>query len=184
MGERLSASALFIRILAALALMLALVLAGGTVYALFFSGVPPGSPSLGASSSTTASPAASSPAAGSPARPPALPSLPAASREPEADRVFAGIGRIRTVTAPPEATVVLSVAFPYASADRAFSEELAARVGDLRNAAAGYFAALSPAELQEKGEEAVKAELLDRYNRMLRLGRIETLYFNDYMIIE
>jgi flagellar basal body-associated protein FliL len=98
--------------------------------------------------------------------------------------VFAGIGRIRTVTAPPEAAVVLSVAFPYASADRVFSEELAARVGDLRNTTAEYFAALSPAELQRKGEEAVKAELLDRYNRMLRLGRIETLYFNDYLIIE
>ncbi|MDR1128818.1 MAG: flagellar basal body protein FliL, partial [Treponema sp.] len=99
--------------------------------------------------------------------------------------IFTGIGRIRASTGAPEpATVILSIAFPYPSQDRAFSEELAARIGDFRSGAIAYFASLSTEELRQKDEAAIKTELLGRFNDLLRLGRITALYFSDYLIIE
>jgi flagellar basal body-associated protein FliL len=99
--------------------------------------------------------------------------------------VFTGLGRLRIPAAGSEGgTVVLSVAFPYYPADRPFSEELASRVRDLREITTAYLGSLSAAGLAAMDESAVKQELLSRYNAALRLGRIETLYFDDFMIIE
>ena len=99
--------------------------------------------------------------------------------------VFAGIGRVRTATSGSQpATVILSVAFPYAPGDRPFSEELTAKIGAFRTLTVNYFAALSATELSRKNEGEIKRELLERYNRILRLGSIEELYFNDYIVIE
>ncbi|MDR2618799.1 MAG: flagellar basal body protein FliL [Treponema sp.] len=112
------------------------------------------------------------------------------SGEPKArtsgeDRVFTGIGRLRLSTGDPQpATVVVSVAFLYVPEDRAFSEELASRVGNFRSLTAGYFKSLGAAELKLKDEERIKAELLEKYNSILRLGKISGLYFNDFLIIE
>jgi flagellar basal body-associated protein FliL len=100
-------------------------------------------------------------------------------------RVFTGMGRLRLPLAPPStAMAIVSLTFPYDSADRAFSEELASRVPDLRNAAAEYFGSFAPEALQTRDEAAVKAELLSRLNALLRLGKIEVLYLDDYMIID
>jgi flagellar basal body-associated protein FliL len=99
--------------------------------------------------------------------------------------VFTGIGRIRAATAGPEpATVILSVAFPYPQNDKPFTEELASQITNFRNAAREYIAALSAEELRRTDEALIKAEILRRYNRLLRLGQIETLYFNEYLVIE
>jgi flagellar basal body-associated protein FliL len=99
--------------------------------------------------------------------------------------IFAGIGRIRTATSGSQpATVILSVAFPYAPGDRPFSEELAAKIGAFRTLTVNYFAALSAAELNHKNEGEIKQELLEQYNGILRLGSIGELYFNDYIVIE
>jgi flagellar basal body-associated protein FliL len=101
------------------------------------------------------------------------------------DRVFTGIGRLRLATGDPlPATVVVSVAFLYAPEDRSFSEELASRVGDFRSLTAGYFKSFGAAELKLKDEDRIKADLLERYNAVLRLGKIGVLYFNDFIIIE
>ncbi|MDR0690174.1 MAG: flagellar basal body protein FliL [Spirochaetaceae bacterium] len=98
---------------------------------------------------------------------------------------FTGIGRIRAVTAGPRAaTVILSVTFPYPPEDRAFSEELAAKIGQFRGITAEYFAAFPVEEIRGKEEGAVKEDLRQRYNAILRLGSITRLYFNDYMIVE
>jgi flagellar basal body-associated protein FliL len=80
--------------------------------------------------------------------------------------------------------VVLTAVFPYHPGDRPFSEELVSRIREFRNITSGYFAALPVEELRRRGESAVKEELLSRYNAVLRLGKIEVLYFNDFMIIE
>jgi flagellar basal body-associated protein FliL len=97
---------------------------------------------------------------------------------------FAGIGRIRATTpAPQPAAVVVSITFPYNPKDRAFSEELASRIGDFRRIALEYLGSLPVEELQSLDEKEIKAEILRRYNALLRLGRIEILYFTDFMII-
>ncbi|MDR2634015.1 MAG: flagellar basal body-associated FliL family protein [Treponema sp.] len=158
---------LLYRALWVLVLLLILVLAGVTVYALVLR---------------------------NPEAPPlyTLPSrvIPAFSRKekPElraTDGMFTGIGRFRVVTADtPPMTIVISIAFPYQSEDRAFAEELDSKVRDFRNIAAAYFSAHTAEELRQANESLIKAEMLRRYNAILHLGRIEVLYFHDFMIIE
>ena len=101
------------------------------------------------------------------------------------ESIFTGLGQIRATTAAPNpATVVLSIAFPYHADDRDFSGEISARSDDFRNSTSSYLGSLYAARLRQTGEDAVKAELLARFNSFLRLGQIEKLYFSDYMIIE
>jgi hypothetical protein len=127
--------------------------------------------------------------------------------ETAGEAVFTGIGRLRIPLASPgesggmgggtgrspgpgdmsagaQAALVLSIAFPYPARDRAFTEELASRVGDFRRITREYFSARSPEELRGMDEKTMKAELLRAYNAVLRLGNIETLYFNDLLLFE
>lgn len=102
-----------------------------------------------------------------------------------ADSTFTGIGRLRLETSDPNpATVIVSITFPYSPADRPFSEELAARVNSFRTIAGDYFRSYRPADLRKKNEAEIKDELLNRFNGVLRLGKISALYFHDYMIID
>jgi len=99
--------------------------------------------------------------------------------------VFSGMGRLRIpVAGQPPSTVILSISFPYPVSDRPFTEELASHIGDFRSIAAAYFTSLSPEKIAFLDEEAAKMEILKRYNAILRLGKIETLYFSDFMVIE
>jgi flagellar basal body-associated protein FliL len=146
------------RILLIVALNLVLVIAVGTVYALVLR--PQDAPV---------------PQPGSGPAPPAS----------QDAAVFAGLGRLRCPTGGPVAgLVILQATFPYFPGDRPFSEELVSRLRDFRSLTAAYFAALTPEDLRRKGETEVKADLLARYNALLRLGQIQTLYFNEYMMID
>ena len=105
-------------------------------------------------------------------------------RDDDKGQTFTGIGQIRVPTADPQpGMVILMVSFSYYPEDKAFSEELALRVGDFRNIIEKYIASFSISELQELGDEDLKTELLRRLNSILRLGKIETLYFSDFIII-
>ena len=99
--------------------------------------------------------------------------------------VFSGIGRLRIPAAgEPPATIIVSISFPYPIDDRPFTEELASRIGEFRSIATGYFASLPREKMIRLDEDLAKSEILRRYNALLRLGRIEALYFNDLMIID
>jgi len=98
-------------------------------------------------------------------------------------RVFSGIGRLR-IPLSNSSTLILSVAFPYLAGDTVFTEELAGKIADFREIAGGYFSSLSEEQLFLIDEEAAKTEILRRFNANLRLGRIETLYFTDFLIID
>jgi flagellar basal body-associated protein FliL len=101
------------------------------------------------------------------------------------EQLFTGIGRIRVSAGDDESPmVIVNITFPYPAADKPFSEELAARVGDFRAIAADYFRSFSASELGSIDENILKEELLSRYNSILRLGRIRTLYFNDFLYLE
>ena len=98
---------------------------------------------------------------------------------------FTGIGRLRLSTAEPQsAMVIVTITFPYSPEDRAFSEELAVRVRNFRAITEDYFQSTNAKDLRNKSEAQVKADLLERFNRQLRLGKIQTLYFNDFMIFD
>ena len=98
-------------------------------------------------------------------------------------RVFSGLGRLR-IPLSNSSIMILSVAFPYNAADIAFTEELAAKIGEFRDIAIGYFASLPADRLVIINEEIAKIEILKLYNASLRLGRIESLYFSDMLIID
>jgi flagellar basal body-associated protein FliL len=98
-------------------------------------------------------------------------------------RVFNGLGRLR-IPLSNSGTLILSIAFPYSADDRVFAEELAARIGDFKNIAIEYFSSLPKEKVASLDEAAAKAELLKRWNEMLRLGHIETVYFSDLLVID
>ena len=152
------------RMLLVLAMLLALIILAGTIYALAFR------PKQAAVSS--------------PFTPPASFGL-----ESSGASIFTGLGRLRCPTARNPAgsdpgMVILQAAFPYHPGDKPFSEELASRIREFRSITTAYFAGQTVEELDRKTEENIKTELLSRYNAVLRLGQIGTLYFNEYMIIE
>lgn len=99
-------------------------------------------------------------------------------------QIFTGIGRIRVPTRDTQpGMVIIFVSFFYFPEDKPFAEELALRIGDFRDIISEYIASFPIAELQQTSEESIKAELLNRLNAILRLGKLERLYFNDFMII-
>ncbi|MCL2265110.1 MAG: flagellar basal body protein FliL [Treponema sp.] len=105
------------------------------------------------------------------------------SAHPDNSQVFSGLGRLRVPLAN-SSTLIISIAFPYPADDTAFTEELAAKIDDLKTLAADYFSNLSEENLIVINEDNAKREILRRYNAILRLGRIDVLYFNDMMIID
>jgi flagellar basal body-associated protein FliL len=157
------------RVLVALALILILILAAGTVFGLIRGSRARPVLSFGAGG-TNSGPGASG-ASGAPG-----------DASPPESSVFTGIGRLRIAAGA--STVILSITFPYPPGDSAFTEELVARAGSFRETASAYFGALTREELETLDEEKAKAELLGRFNRTLRLGKIGVLYFSDFMIID
>jgi flagellar basal body-associated protein FliL len=97
--------------------------------------------------------------------------------------VFTGIGTLRAQLSG-GATLIISVSFPYNGADRVFLEELAANVQKFRAQTLDYFAALTPNDPVLSDETALKQALLERYNALLHLGRIDTLYFTNFMLVD
>jgi flagellar basal body-associated protein FliL len=160
-----------------LIVLLALVIAAGTIYALVFRAAD--APPLFRVSDTTNT-EADVPGVISPQAPAVQP-----RSTPTRESIFTGIGRLRAVSADkPAVTIVVSIAFPYMPEDRAFSEELNAKVPEFRNTALEYFSTQRAADLRNTSEENIKTELLRRYNALLRLGTISALYFNDFMFID
>jgi len=101
--------------------------------------------------------------------------------------VFNGIGRLRIPVTRGDsspATMIISIAFPYPSDDRPYTEELASKIYNFRTITNDYFSSLPASAIANFNEENAKTELLKRYNEILRLGKIDVLYFNDLMILE
>ena len=99
-------------------------------------------------------------------------------------QTFTGIGRIRIPTADPQpGMVILFVSFIYNPEDKVFSEELVYKIRDFREIIEDYIGSYTVEDLQNQEEENIKLELLRRFNALLRLGQIETLYFSDFLII-
>jgi flagellar basal body-associated protein FliL len=106
--------------------------------------------------------------------------------------VFSGIGTLRIQNTGKSqvsgksdpAVIIITISFPYKADDRPFTEELASNLGKFRSIATNYFANLPRDNLVNLDEEQAKAEILRQYNALLRLGRIETLYFGDLMVVE
>jgi flagellar basal body-associated protein FliL len=98
-------------------------------------------------------------------------------------KIWTGLGRLRAPLAQDAGTVVLTIAFPYNSDDLPFSGELAASIGAFREEIHSYFSVIKASDPLLTREDDIKAALLARFNGKLLLGKIETLYFYDYMVL-
>ena len=163
MKERTHPGKIFLvyRILLVLVILIALLLFGGTIYAIVFH------------------PEGRSPISGLKARTP--PGQPA--EEIPNDKMFPALGRLR-ITLADSSMLIVSPVFIYNSEDKAFTEELALRIRDLRELSREYFSPYKSEELLKKDEQSLKTDLLSLFNKTLRLGKIEVLYFNDFFIID
>jgi len=99
--------------------------------------------------------------------------------------IFADIGLLRARTADSEPiTVMVSPFFPYPSDDVAFREELVSKTRAIRSFILDWFAARKIGEIGALGEQSVKQSLIDGINSLLVMGKIDTVYFEEYFVIE
>lgn len=98
--------------------------------------------------------------------------------------VYSDIGRLRAITADlPPVSLIVTPFFTFPSADEEFFEELVQKKRRLRSVFLDYFALHSKDELIAIGETKVKEELIEKLNAELMLGKIDVLYFNEYIFL-
>ncbi|MBO7135098.1 MAG: hypothetical protein J6V73_00570, partial [Spirochaetaceae bacterium] len=98
--------------------------------------------------------------------------------------VYNDIGRLRAITADvPPVSLVVKPFFTFPAEDNAFFEELVQKKRRLRSVFLDYFALHSKDELIKMGEAAVKQELIEKLNAELMLGKIDVLYFDEYIFL-
>ncbi len=98
--------------------------------------------------------------------------------------VYSDIGRLRAITADiPPVSLIVTPFFTFPTTDQAFFEELVQKKRRLRSVILDYFALHSKDELLNIGEAKVKQELIEKLNAELMLGKIDVLYFNEYIFL-
>ena len=114
----------------------------------------------------------------------------------EADRVrtaselaenasYTAIGTVRAKSADAKsAVVVATIAFPYDSRDKGFSEELSRKAPVLKAVAESVLSSKKAADLAPAYEGAVKAELRDAFNSRLSLGKVGEIWLSDFSVIQ
>jgi len=102
--------------------------------------------------------------------------------------IYDMIGQIRVPTKTDStdhhAIIVVSPWLAYDGNDRVFFEELDTKLQSIRASVYEYFASRTESEIKRKGEDAVKAEILEVINEKLILGKVEAVYFRDYDFIK
>ena len=102
---------------------------------------------------------------------------------------YTGIGRIRTVTAPSEdketvTPIVITPWFSYEEGNTELYEELSRKRILITGIISSYFSSRTEKELLSTAEEKIKAELLEQINAQLSLGKINAIYFSDYIYLK
>jgi len=98
---------------------------------------------------------------------------------------FTGIGTVRAKSADDKpAVIVATIAFPYDSNDRTFSEELSRKAPVLKAAAEAVLSSRKAADLAPAFEGAIKAELRDAFNSRLSLGKVGEIWLSDFSVIQ
>ncbi|MBQ1983319.1 MAG: flagellar basal body-associated FliL family protein [Spirochaetaceae bacterium] len=99
--------------------------------------------------------------------------------------VFSDFGRLRTFTADnPQIPVVVLPFISYKTENSFLYEELCQKQRKIRTIILQFFTQKTQKELFSMGEEIVKSELLTLINEELAMGKIEALYFEEYIFLE
>ncbi|MBP5588466.1 MAG: flagellar basal body-associated FliL family protein [Treponema sp.] len=103
---------------------------------------------------------------------------------------FKEFGTLRALTKPEKeefsngANLVVTPWFVYSNADSAFYEELVQKKKSISTIILGYFASRTQKELFSYGEKKVKEDIKNLINEQLVLGKIEAVYFDDYIFLD
>ncbi len=104
---------------------------------------------------------------------------------------YTGLGTIRCITAPeadnPDdagTAVVITPWLSYPQDDTVFFEELARKRLIITGIFSNYFNANTKVELLSRTEDKIKQDLLEEINAQMSLGKIEGIYFTDYIFLE
>ena len=101
------------------------------------------------------------------------------------------IGNIRIVTPSEEpeneqegCVLVVNPWLSYAEGDTVFYEEIARKRGVIKGICTTYFSERSKNHLLSTTEKKVEQELIELINAQLSLGKVQDVYFTDYIFLE
>lgn len=98
--------------------------------------------------------------------------------------LYGDLGRLRAVSSDEiPVTVVVYPFLEYDSADIFFQEELVSKKSFLRNTFINWFGQKKAYTLLSMNESDIKKELLDAINKEFKLGKIKTVYFKEFKIL-
>lgn len=104
---------------------------------------------------------------------------------------YTGLGTFRITTKPQTEEegdygnlLVLSPWFSYPQEDIAYFEELSRKRVVISGIITNYFINKNKAEILDIPEDKIKADLLEEINGQLSLGKIEELYFTEYIFLD
>ena len=99
--------------------------------------------------------------------------------------VSSDFGRLRTSTADnPQIPVVVLPFISYKTENTFLYEELCQKQRKIRTIILQFFTKKTQKELFSIGEEVIKSEILKLINEELTMGKIEALYFEEYIFLE
>ncbi len=102
---------------------------------------------------------------------------------------YTELGTIRAVTRSAKngengISIVITPWLAYPEGDAVFFEELMRKRLVITGIFTDYFSSRTKQELLAESEDKIKAELLDSINSRLTLGKINKVYFTDYIFLE
>lgn len=104
---------------------------------------------------------------------------------------YTGIETLRIVTAadatnPDDhgSTLILSPWFSYPESNTEFFEELSKKRGLLTGIITSYFSTKTKETLLMTSEDDIKSSILEEINNQMTLGKLEQLYFTDYLFLD
>lgn len=99
--------------------------------------------------------------------------------------VFSDFERLRTFTADkPQIPVVVLPFLSYKTENTFLYEELCQKQRKIKSIILQFFTQKTQKELFSMGEEIVKSQILLLINNELSMGKIEALYFEEYIFLE
>ena len=99
--------------------------------------------------------------------------------------LFSDFGRLRTYTCDnPQIPVVILPFLSYQTENTFLYEELCQKQRKIKSIILQYFTQKTQEELFSLGEETVKTQILTLINNEVSMGKIESIFFEEYIFLE
>ena len=99
--------------------------------------------------------------------------------------LFSDFGRLRTYTCDnPQIPIVVLPFLSYKTENSFLYEELCQKQRKIKSIILQYFTQKTQEELFSLGEENIKTQILTLINNEVSMGKIESIYFEEYIFLE